>query len=162
MPGGGDRGSSSVYKSYDTSHRKSSVLLGVESGIHKHQVNGLYQEVFYLHLSHTGENMGFKRSVYLLLFGLDWLVFCRHADIRRIKMVCVFRGEWSGVGGEPLEPDWFGCNSDNRPPRSFTAHNTLINAAHPQNHSTATPNQIKSPGYNLLLIGNVKVEGRRH
>lgn len=95
----GDRGSSSVYKSYDTSHRKSSVLLGVESGIHKHQVNGLYQEVFYLHLSHTGENMGFKRSVYLLLFGLDWLVFCRHADIRRIKMVCVFRGEWSGVGG---------------------------------------------------------------
>lgn len=40
-------------------------------------------------------------------------------------MACVFRGG-------SAEPDWFGCNSDNRPPLCFTPHNSLINAVHPK------------------------------
>lgn len=36
----------------------------------------------------------------------------------------------SGKGS--AEADWFGCNSDNRPPLCFTPHNSLINAMHPK------------------------------
>lgn len=40
-------------------------------------------------------------------------------------MACVFSGGSAGS-------DWFGCNSDNRPPLCSTPHNSLINAVRPK------------------------------
>lgn len=137
----GDRGSCSLYNSYSTWYKKSSVLLRLRKRCsQKECINVKYRimsYMLYFHLWKCLVEFEFKFDFNLIVLNIARLFKRRKKPFCCLCIIEIptYQENKNGLCvSERSSPvaDWFGCNSDNRPPLCFTLHNSLINAVHPK------------------------------